>query len=244
MFFLFFISASGSLFSQAEKDSVNAFATFGNMIASEEIEDAHSQTVFFAIPGNLRDSFFLRVFDPDCGGLYDKPVGLWETNTIFEVYGGIGCISEHDARKPFPEGNYKSGMVLHRAIFAHESEVDGQWVPFGPFSTDSGEELEEYPGYVFFKLIVEGRTGNDGNVYALSISSSPDRNGEIENAEVFAYRKVHYDGNELLVTLPALQNKPDKTYDPGVSSSVAIPVSLNPLEKEMELNIVAEPLDQ
>lgn len=237
--FLLLFSASGLLFSQVEKTGGNSFATFGNMIDDGRFEGMHSQTIFFAVPGNLREAIYLRVFDPDCGGAYDKPEGLWETNTVFEVYGGKGCISEHDARKSLPEGNYKSGTILHRAIFARESEVDGQWIPFGPFSTDMGEALEEYPGYFFFKLVVEGRTGNDGNVYALAISSNPDRNKEIANAEIFAYRRVHYDGDELLVTLPELGQN-----DQDASSKVGIPVTLQPLKKEVEISIIAEPLDQ
>ncbi len=234
--FLILSLASGTLFSQVEAVNEKLFATLGNMLGDRSLTDVSSQTIFFAVPLELNEYMYLRVFDPDCGGACDKPNGLWETNTVFEVYGGKGCISEIAARRSLPKGDYKTGTMIYSALFARESEVDNTWVTFGPFLPVQGETLEAYPGYAFFKLIVEGRTGNDGNIYALSVSSRPDKNIEIANSEVFGYRRIHYDGDELLVT----ENHP-VTNDPSV---VQLPVTLQPLKKVIDVNIIAEPLDQ
>lgn len=234
--FLMLSITGGALFSQVAAGNEKSFATLGNMLGDRYKTDVCSQTIFFAVPAQVNEDIYLRVFDPDCGGAYDKPNGLWETNTVFEVYGGKGCISELDARRLLPEGDYKSGTIIHRALFARESEVDGTWVAFGPFSSDQGETLEAYPGYVFFKLIVEGRTGNDSNVYALSVSSRPDRNREVANAEIFEYRRIHYEGDELLVT--------DYHPEPNDPSFVRLPVTLQPLKQEINISIIAEPIDE
>ena len=48
-----------------------------------------------------------------------------------------------------PMGNYKSGTILYKALFACESEVDGKWVSFGPFAAVKGEKLSDYPDISF-----------------------------------------------------------------------------------------------
>jgi hypothetical protein len=236
IFFIMLSITGVTLFAQIEAGKEKSFATLGNMLGESYETDVHSQTIFFAVPTGLNEYMYLRVFDPDCGGAYDKPNGLWETNTVFEVYGGKGCISELDARRSLPEGDYKSGTILYRALFARESEVDGTWVTFGPFLPVQGETLEAYPGYAFFKLIVEGRTGNDGNIYALLVSSRPDKNSEVVNSEVFGYRRIHYDGEKLLVT----DHHPEFP-DPSV---VQLPVTLQPLKQDVDISIIAEPIDE
>ena len=237
MIFLFLTGLTcGTLFSQSGSLNEKAFATFGNMVEDGRNPAIQSQTIFFAVPEAYKNEIYLRVFDPDCGGAYDQPNGLWETNTVFEVYGGEGCISELDARGTEPVGNYKSGTILYRALFACESEVDGKWVSFGPFAKAMGEKLKDYPGYLFFKLIVEGRTGNDGNVYALSVSSHNNTNKEIENAAIFEYRRTYLDGDSLVVHIPELKA--------GSEKGVPVPLQLKAVKEEMDISIIVEPIDK
>ena len=101
---LLLFSFCGVLISQAEWGQKKQFATFGNMVEDEPDPCIQSQTIFFVVPEAYKSEFYFRVFDPDCGGAYDQPNGLWETNTVFEVYGGEGCISEFDARRDSAHG--------------------------------------------------------------------------------------------------------------------------------------------
>jgi hypothetical protein len=234
--FLMLSLTGGILHSQIIAENEKSFATLGNMTDNKSLANIHSQTIFFAVPVELNEYMYLRVFDPDCGGACDKPNGLWETNTVFEVYGGKGCISALDARRSLPEGDYKSGSMIYRALFARESEVDSTWVTFGPFLPDQGETLEAYPGYAFFKLVVEGRTGNDGNIYALAVSSRPDKNAAVANSEVFEYRRIHYIEDNILVT--------DHHPEPHDPSFVELPVTLQPLQQDVDISIIAEPIDE
>jgi hypothetical protein len=226
--------AGTPLISQSVAEDALLLATFGNM-NQEEFSSSASHAHFFAVPRRGIDKLFIRVFDPDCGGAYDRPAGLWETNTIFEVYGGEGCISEPDARQSWPSGNYKSGNILSKALFACESEVDGTWVSFGPFTPAMGEKLTEYPDYVFFKLVVEGRTGNDGNLYNLFISSDSGKNSSIPNSRIFEYRSTKLMGDSIIVVIPELEILTDK--------EVHLPVKLEPLKGEPDISIIAVPLE-
>lgn len=167
-----------------------AFATFGRMTGDACVDDDFSQVIFLAIPISFSDTVYVRLYDPDCGGLLDRKNGTWETNSIFELFAGKGCISQIDARGEDPHGNYRSGTSLRRSIFGPESLLDSKWSCWTSLLAAQGEQLEEFPGFSFFKIVVEGRTGNDGNIYALSISSAPDRNNPIEGADHFQYESI------------------------------------------------------
>ncbi|MDA3822015.1 MAG: hypothetical protein PF450_05300 [Bacteroidales bacterium] len=215
---------------------VSLLATYGNMSGKECIDDDFSQTIFFVVPESFSEDFYLRIFDPDCGGEYDLSNGLWETNTIFEIFGGLGCVSEFDARQIQPQGNYKSGIVLDRALFAKESIIDGTWISFGPFKTDQGERLDEYPGYTFFKTIVEGRTGDDTNLYSLFVSSTTESNVAISNVIFFEYERTYLDGQKISVN----------RFDTEMLSDneLALPVELATIHVDSDYNIIVEPIEE
>lgn len=221
---------------QVISESSSLLATFGNMSDISCGDDDFSQTIFFAIPEKYKGNVFLRVFDPDCGGELDLCEGLWETNTLFEVFGGKDCLSGVDARSADPEGNYKSGTMLQRELFARESEIDGDWFSFGPFSTKQGESISEYPGYVFFKLIVEGRTGNDGNVYGVLVSSSRSSNIAIPKSRVFDYESTYLEENAIRTT--------HVVADRLSNNKVPIPLTLEPIQTVPDYSIIAIPLDE
>ncbi|MEX0985883.1 MAG: hypothetical protein WD052_00305 [Bacteroidales bacterium] len=224
------------LFAQEEAADYPLMITYGNMSEKGCGDDDFSQTIFFTVPGNFKGDFYMRVFDPDCGGAYDMSSGLWETNTVFEIYGGEGCISHQDARQSGRIGNYKSGDLLQRKLFARESEVDGSWVSFGPFNSGMGEDIKEYPGYKFFKLIVEGRTGNDGNLYALQISEDHSENSEITYARIFTYEHTYFENDSVMVsrTQPIMADK----------YKVPLPVKLEKIAVELDIEVVAVPVDE
>ncbi len=233
LFFLFCVSG----LQVAAQEQVNLLekmlATSGNMAGVDCVDDDFSQTIFFAVPIRYTSDFYLRVWDPDCGGENDLPNGLWETNTQFEIFGGPGCFSEKDARSTDPIGNYKSGNLLDREIFARESDVDNKWVAFGPFTVDKGEQLEDFPGYAFFKTIVEGRTGDDTNLYSLFVSSVDDDNIAIEDVAFFCYESACWKKNEITV----LRSREAVEGDSGIF----IPIELIP-QKLKEIGIIAEPV--
>ena len=158
--------------------------TYGNMTQSDVVNACCSQTLFIVIPEGHANSFFVRVFDPDCGGKNDNCNGLWETNTEFEFYGGKGCIHMHLKDGKEMNSHSDKGTLLLEKLYADEPQIDNSWVTFGPFTAEQGEKLKDYSGR-FFKLIVEGKTGNDGNHYAVALSSSGLENTELAGATLY-----------------------------------------------------------
>lgn len=221
---------------QKQLPDTSFLATFGNMSGTDCVDNDFSQTAFFVVPEKYTGEIYLRVFDPDCGGGYDIKNGLWETNTIFEVFGGEGCVSAPDARLVSPSGNYKSGVLLDKALFACESSLDENYYSFGPYTAQQGERLAEYPGYLFFKVIVEGRTGDDTNVYALFVSSSANYNQEIASSKMFGYAQTSLFDGVIDVTTSSI--------DALSNNEVPIPVLLDPVKPETEFEISVEPLDE
>jgi hypothetical protein len=173
--------------------------TFGNEAEISWGDDDFSQTFFFLIPSDFKRQVFIRVFDPDIGGTYDEIAGSWNTQSTFEVYGGAGCHSEDDARETSPIGNYKSGTLLGMKVFGENPRYDNDWYTFGPFNPEEGEYSEQFDGYLF-KVICEGISGDDGNMYRYYISTSANDNKPIEGANAYAYEysfRMHNDPDEV-----------------------------------------------
>ncbi len=181
------VFSCGPAFSQAQQAAdtgIDLLTTCGNMsITNSETADC-SRILFIVVPEHHVGAFYVRVFDPDCGGEHDSSNGLWETNTEFEVYGGAGCICVPGAGNEQVSASVASGILLDKKLFANEPGIDGTWVTFGPFTSAQGEKREAYDAR-FFKLIVGGKTGDDRNHYAVVLSSSGDQNKEINGASIY-----------------------------------------------------------
>ncbi len=167
-------------------ENISYLVTFGATGGTSWGDDDHSQTVFFLVPRATRAAVYIRVFDPECGGALDENKGPWDTVTDFSVYGGTGAHSQEDARATSPRPDYRAGNLLEQQVYAADSKTDGQWVTLGPFDPKQGELVEEFGGYVF-KLIIEGKKGDDGNLYSLFLSRSETDNQPIEGGNGFTY---------------------------------------------------------
>ncbi|MCF8346313.1 MAG: hypothetical protein K9G38_03805 [Bacteroidales bacterium] len=181
------------------EENIPFLMTFGNEAEISWGDDDFSQTFFFLIPADFKRQVFIRVFDPDIGGKNDEIAGDWNTQSTFEVFGGAGCHSEDDARETSPIGNYKSGILLGRKVFGEEPRYDNDWYTFGPFNPEEGEYSEQFDGHLF-KVICEGITGDDGNMYRYYISTNANENKPIEGANAYAYEysfRMHNDPNEV-----------------------------------------------
>ncbi len=197
----------------AETMGVSSLATYGNMTRVPCGDNDFLQIVFIRIPEKLDQPFFVRIYDPDCGGEHDIQSGLWETNTQFELYGGEGCLTHPDARSGNRAGHYDAGNRMARALFARESRYDAGWYTMGPFETGEGEYLEAYAGR-FFKLLVEGKTGDDGNTYSLFVSLDPGKNVPVYGADIFQYESTFQTAgvgrNEVIRLAPFIPGKADR----------------------------------
>jgi hypothetical protein len=167
-------------------EKIPFLCTFSKASEKDWGDDDFVQIFFFVVPQTEKNPIYIRVFDPDIGGKYDEAHDGFNSKTKFTVYGGKGAISNPDARKQTPTGNYKSGIQLASKTFGSEPDYDDKWYTFGPFNPVEGELQQEFGGYIF-KLIIEGTEGNDGNLYRLFLSSLPNENKPIEGGNAFAF---------------------------------------------------------
>ncbi|MEM7161946.1 MAG: hypothetical protein AAF487_05830 [Bacteroidota bacterium] len=178
------------LLSQAipsESENIESLITFGKDAPSAWGDDDNVQVFFALIPESFKESFYIRVFDPNVGGFLDaNNDGIFDSKTRFSIYGGDECYSHQDARKTDPVGEFKSGVLLDSKEFADEKKYDMRWYNFGPFNPLDGEYDQNMNGYVF-KIIAEGFEGNDGNLYSYFISTSDVANKAINGANAFTY---------------------------------------------------------
>jgi hypothetical protein len=184
-----FILTVYNLYSQsapAAEENISYLVTFGANADKSWGDDDFCQIFFFRIPTNQTEPIYIRVFDPDTGGELDEGKGEFNTQVSFSVYGGEGCWSDDDAQGVDPTGNYKSGNLLVSRTFKTSNKYDNRWYTFGPFNPFEGEYVEKYDGRIF-KVIAEGLSGDDGNLYKYFLSTSPKENKEVEGGNVFTY---------------------------------------------------------
>ena len=164
----------------SKEENIDYIVTFGSKASPAFGDDDNVQTYFFSIPVNQRAPVFIRIFDADCGGKLDQiNNGAFDSKTKFSVFGGAGAYSEKDARNINPIGNFKSGHLLESKVFGVNPTADNEWVTMGPFNPQEAEFDKDLNANVF-KMVVEGVTGDDGNVYRFFLSTSPTKNQAVE----------------------------------------------------------------
>ncbi len=173
----------------AKEENIPYLVTFSKDAAASYGDDDHSQVFFFSLPMDYNKPFYIRIFDPDVGGMHDEVNGSnkkFNSTTEFSLYGGNGCISEKDAVGIDPKGNYKSGNLISSNTFGVDNSLDNNWFTIGPINPAEGEKSPQYYGYIF-KLIADGLTGDDGNLYRYFLSSSSNQNIPIEGGNAFTF---------------------------------------------------------
>ena len=181
------------LFSQsapAVDENIPYLVTFGKDASTAWGDDDFCQIFFCVIPLSQNDPVYIRVYDPDTGGDLDEAKGEFNTIINFSIYAGKGCWSDTAAQSIHPAGNYKSGYLLISRSFGVDPKYDKKWFTFGPFNPSEGEYVEKLGGRVF-KIIAQGISGDDGNLYKYFLSTSPVDNIAVEGGNFFTY-KYHF----------------------------------------------------
>ncbi len=169
----------------AKNENIPFLVTFGNKAEKSWGDDDFNQIIFFSIPKEQKKPFFIRIFDPNVGGKHDENRQGFNTKTKFSLY-GAGCFSDKDAENKDPVGNYKMGNLISSKTFGSESIFDNKWYTIGPINPLEGELLPDLGGYIF-KMVVEGTSGDDGNLYRLFMSVKNNENKAIEGGNAFMY---------------------------------------------------------
>ncbi len=192
MLFLAFLLTSALSHAQlipSEDNNIPYLVTFGKNGNTSWGDDDFSQTFFFVTPRKEVRPVYIRIFDPEASGMDDEKKGEFNTKTRFSIYGGKTCYSNYPKRNNTtkdPKENFKGGNLLATKTFENTTKYQGAWYTFGPFNPTEGELANDLGGYVF-KIIAEGESGDDGNLYRYFFSSSPNENKAIEGGNAFTY---------------------------------------------------------
>jgi hypothetical protein len=190
---LFLLEGSIPLFSQsapAVDENIPYLITFGGNSLTSWGDDDFCQIFFCVIPSSQTKPVYIRVFDPDTGGELDEIKGDFNTIINFSIYAGKGCWSDTAAQSIHPSGNHKSGYLLTSKSFGSDLKYDKKWYSFGPFNPSEGEFAEKLGGRVF-KIIAQGISGDDGNIYKYFLSTNQVENIAVEGGNFFTY-KYHF----------------------------------------------------
>ena len=184
--------ASGNLlYSQAvpgKDENIPYLVTFGKNGETSWGDDDFYSVFFFTIPKDYNRQFYIKVFDPDNGGEIDEIQGLFDSKTMFSVYGGKGVDPDKNlASRGLKNGeNYKQGTLLASKVFGNETTYDNKYYAFGPFNPNEGDYNEKWKSYIF-KIVCEGITGDDGNLYRYFLSREAGSELPVEGANAFTY---------------------------------------------------------
>lgn len=168
-------------------ENIPYLVTFGGNSLTSWGDDDFCQIFFCMIPSSQTEPVYIRIYDPDTGGDLDEVKGDFNTIVDFSVYGGKSCWSDTAAQIINKKGNYKSGYLLSSKSFAADTKYDKKWFSFGPFNPSEGEYAEKLGGHVF-KIIAQGISGDDGNLYKYFLSTSQVENIPVEGGNLFTYK--------------------------------------------------------
>jgi hypothetical protein len=171
-------------------ENIPYLTTFGKNSITSWGDDDFLQIFFWVVPSSQQGPVYLRVYDPDTGGALDEGNGDFNTTVSYSVYGGNRCWSDTASQSVHPQGNFKSGYLIASKIFGNDTKYDRQWYSFGPFNPSEGEFSDKLGGHVF-KIIAQGVSGNDGNLYKYFLSTSQSDNKAVEGGNLFTY-KYHF----------------------------------------------------
>src|SRR5512133_2238039 len=87
---MFLLQESFSQPVPGKDENIPFLVTFGKEGKTSWGDDCFYSVWFFLIPKDYTRPFYVRVFDPDCGGEHDEIQGEFNTRTLFAVYGGKG----------------------------------------------------------------------------------------------------------------------------------------------------------
>jgi hypothetical protein len=190
---LFNFNISLAIYSQsapAIDENIPYLVTFGANSSTTWGDDDFCQVFYCVVPLSQTAPIYIRVYDPDTGGDLDELKAKFNTITSYSVYGGKGCWSSSQTRGGQAKESNKSGYLLSTKSFGVDPKYNKKWYSFGPFNPTEGEYAQILGGRIF-KIVAQGISGDDGNLYKYFLSSSPTENIPIEGGNLFTY-KYHF----------------------------------------------------
>ena len=187
IFIIFLVSFFSFSFSINVFGKESAFLiTYGKDAGTEEGDDDFMQVIFIRIPDTFKEKLYIRIFDADCGGSIDARYNFsWNTKTRFQLFGGDKAYSKYDLTQGSPvKDDIFSGIKLHDQTYGIDPFKDNQWYNFAEINPEDGELINNYR---YFKLVVTGTEGDDGNIFMVTASTHQRRNIKPDSIDLIMY---------------------------------------------------------
>lgn len=133
-------------------------------------KDAKDSIFFIEIPKSYSHKIFIRIFDADIGGAYDKQAQDSEVN--YNLYGKDYIDNSESGQPPLLTLKLKKNRYY-----------DNQWRTLGELNLSQGQAKDEK---IIFKLTA-GITGNGNNKYKIYISSEDKLNKPVKQAILYSH---------------------------------------------------------
>ncbi|ADZ71986.1 PKD domain-containing protein [Polymorphum gilvum] len=189
---------------------VPLLVTYGKDAPSREGDPTNRQVIYLSLPAETNERVYVRLFDPETGGDHDLVYGKADTVTRFALFGGTGAYAGDMATggAETPE-ELTGGTLLQERNYGTDEGADGQWIPFALLSPEQGDLVGDRR---VFRLLVEGTSGNDGNLYGVALSLRERRAVEPAGTRLFSFAPTIRVPNrqtltELRFTAPADQRR-------------------------------------
>jgi PKD repeat protein len=134
------------------------------------------QVIFVRVPDTYKGNVQISIYDPDITGSIDEKSGQWDTTTKFSILGGkkaYTSILEADEshmindKEDINPTNCYEGDILATKTFGNDAQYDRTLYSFDTIDASKGEEVD---GYMYFKIVIEGISGDDNNLFSLDIA--------------------------------------------------------------------------
>ena len=170
---------------------------YGPHAPSREGDADRREQIFFSVPADMRERLFVRLFDPETYGSDDFTYGgPADSVTYYRVFGGDGAFSQAERPEMVEDGRRGGTAIAEVPITGPGQEVlgqnygahpgtDGYWVTMGDLRARQGEVIGDR---AYFRIDIQGATGNDGNGYSVAVSLSRDSNVKPEGLDMFSYQ--------------------------------------------------------
>lgn len=176
----------GAISSQASERELAYLINYGIDAGTVEGDDDFEQVIFIKIPEYMNDKLYVRIFDADCGGKHDEQFKRkWDTRTRFRLFGGKGAYSTPGIKKPTPaQPALLSGILIADEEFGEDPLRDDKWHTLAVVNPEDGENIGKFR---YFKLVVEGKDGNDGNTFLVTATRDTLSDDIPPDVEIFTH---------------------------------------------------------
>lgn len=158
------------------------FVTYGLNGNPKEGDNDSKQIFFIKIDEDYSGSLSVELFDADCKGNNDKIFHKkFNSQFRFSIYGGMEDSLKKIIIDSYPVYKwFRDGKLIKEIVVSEDSTYDNRWVKFVQLDKKDGEHFN---GAYYFKLLVEGISGDDANIYNMRVVSDDDTKIKIFNYE-------------------------------------------------------------